>query len=437
MTDTVYWIWLASRLGAASRRLPYLLDRYSSPYDIYRAEDEELERLDLSPRLINGLRNKDMKEAYAILDYCASHNIGILTYSGEFYPDKLRSIADPPAVLYFKGKLPNTNDFVSIAMVGTRKMSEYGKRSAYKIAYELASAGVTVVSGMALGIDSVAACGAICGGGKTIAVLGSGVDVVYPKQHAKLYDIIIENGAVISEYPPTARPEAKHFPQRNRIISGLSNGTLIVECAAKSGALITAERAIEQGKDVFALPGNLDNKNSAGTNRLIGDGATIITCTEDILRSYEFYYGKKINFLGLNDAKSRSDIDENALKRMDICFRKDPEAENTKDPERKNLLRPRKLPKNQNDAGMPSTLEKKDQKDIENSRKLQRPTESQLEELDKSERDILFAMPDDRAIGVDALVRLGYSCSDVMCALVMLEIKGLVSSLPGGLYIKT
>ena len=441
MSDTVYWIWLANCLGAGNRKLHYLLDRYSSPYDIFRAESEEIDHLDLSNRLKDLINKKDTKEAYAINDYCAVHNIGIITYASEYYPAKLRSIPNPPAVLYFRGQLPNTNDFVSIGVVGTRKMSEYGKRSAYKIAYELASAGVTVVSGMALGVDAVAACGAIRGGGKTIAVLGTGVDVVYPPQHNRIYEKIIENGAVISEYPPTTEPRRGHFPLRNRIISGISNGTLVVEGDMKSGALITADFAIEQGKDIFALPGNLDSKNSYGTNKLISNGATIITCTEDILKSYEFYYGKTINFLKLSMAKSHSQLDEAALESMGICKRGNYEKdagekrESEIEVSRGNILRPRRMPKVKNTENMPSTLPEKEKykkEDISN----QPTAEAELAALDEHEREMFLAMPDDRAVSIDAMMRLGYSCSDVMGTLAMLEIKGLISSLPGGLYIK-
>ena len=443
MTDTIYWIWLAECLGPGSRNLHYLLDRYASPYDVFRAQSEELERLELGDRVIEALCNKNMTEAYAINDYCVSHNIGILTYANEYYPAKLRLIPDPPAVLYFIGELPNTGDFVSIGVVGTRKMSEYGKRSAYKIGYELASAGIVVVSGMALGVDAVAACGAIRAGGKTVAVLGCGVDTVYPKEHGKLYENIIKNGAVISEYPPTTEVRPHHFPCRNRIISGMTNGTLVVECDKKSGAMITAERAIEQGKDIFAIPGNLDNTNSLGTNKLIHDGAQIVLKTEDILKNYEFYYGKTINYLALRMAKDNSQLDEQALNRMGICqcelhkkmSEKYDECEEAEIiTRRENILRPRHLPKVKNPEEMPSTMQRKADEEARTHKSIS--AEAELAELSEHEREMFLAMPDDRAVSVDAMMRLGYGCSDVMGTFAMLEIKGLVSSLPGGLYIK-
>ncbi len=435
MRDTIYWIWLSERLGAGSKELLYLLENYSSPYEIYRADEDEIGRLNIKDRTKLALSDKNMNAAYEINDYCSLHGIGIVTYGSTGYPEKLKKISDPPTLLYFRGELPDTNDFLSVSIVGTRKMSEYGKRMAYKIAYELAASGAVVVSGMALGVDSVAACGAICGGGKTIAVLGSGIDVIYPSQHKKLYEIIAQNGAVISEYPPMSEPEASHFPVRNRIISGLSNGTLIVECSERSGALITADRASEQGRDVFALPGNMDKASSSGTNKLIRDGASIITETEDILENYEFYYGNKINRLALGYSKGNSALNEDNLKEMGVYLRDENERAKPETP-RKNILRPRFTPKNKNESKLPSTLKKPTAPEPQKS-KLGAEAEKELEELDENERNVLEAMPDDRAVAIDEIMHHGFECSGVMGTLAMLEIKGLVTSLPGGLYIKT
>lgn len=439
MSDTLYWIWLSLCLRPGSRQLHYLLDRYSSAYEIFRAEDEELERLELSPRLIRALCNKDMTEAYAINDYCASHKIGIVSYDHEFYPGKLKLIADPPAVLYFKGTFPRLNDRLAIGVVGTRKMTEYGKTIAYKIAYELASAEVITVSGMALGVDAVAACGAISAGGKTIAVLGSGVDVVYPKQHTKLYEKIIENGCVISEYPPTTASFSKHFPQRNRIISGIASGTLVVECDVDSGAMITAALAIDQGRDIFAVPGNVGDKNSDGTNKLISEGAIMVSSADDILREYEFYYGKGINYLALSMARRNSDVNDDALRSMNICTENYfPSRRRKKEviEDDENLLRPRKIPKPKEEKSLPSTLADNDIKNKDKEKPKEQSACEDFSSLDELERGILLYMPDDRAVSVDEIAKGGFKCSDIMGTMAILEIKGFVSTLPGGLYIK-
>ena len=235
---TLYWIWLAQKLGAGNRYLPYLMERYSDAFEVYRADSEELFDTEMPEALQEALSDKKLDEALAISDYCTRLRIGILTYKSELYPAGLRRLKDPPTVLYYRGRMPDLSKMVSISVVGTRTMSEYGKSAGYKIAYELASAGVCIVSGMALGVDSVAACAALEACNTTIAVLGSGVDVIYPKEHTTLYKKIIERGAVISEYPPTTRPEGRHFPQRNRIISGLGMGTIVIEGDMRSGALI-------------------------------------------------------------------------------------------------------------------------------------------------------------------------------------------------------
>ena len=439
MSDTLYWIWLALCLTPGSKQLHYLLDRYSSAYEIFRADEEELERLELSPRLINALCNKDMTEAYAINDYCASHKIGIISYDHEYYPVKLKLIPNPPPVLYFRGTFPNLNNRVALGIVGTRKMSEYGKRMAYKISYELASAEAIVVSGMALGSDAVAACGAISAGGKTVAVLGSGVDVIYPPEHARLYENIIQNGCVISEYPPTSASLASHFPQRNRIISGISSGTLVVECDIDSGAMITASCAIEQGKDLFALPGNVGDKNSTGTNKLIREGAIMVSSADDILREYEFYYGKLINYLALSIARGSSDVNDDNLRSMNICTEDYPLSrrrgkKKTEDP--KNILIPRRIPKISDEGSLPTTLSEDDIKTQKNENQKGRTIDEELADLDEIEREILLLMPDDRAIGVDEIAKSGLGCSEIMGTMAILEIKGFVSSLPGGLYVR-
>ena len=439
MSDTLYWIWLALCLTPGSKQLHYLLDRYSSAYDIFRAEEEELERLELSPRLINALCNKDMTEAYAINDYCAAHKIGIISYEHEFYPGKLKLISNPPPVLYFRGTFPDLNNRLALGIVGTRKMSEYGKKMAYKISYELAAAEAIVVSGMALGVDAVAACGAISGSGKTVAVMGSGVDVIYPPEHAKLYERIIENGCVISEYPPTASSLPSHFPQRNRIISGISSGTLVVECDIDSGAMITASRAIDQGRDIFAVPGNVGDKNASGTNKLIQEGAIMISSADDILREYEFYYGKAINYLALSMARTSSDVNDENIRSMNICTEDYPcsrrrKAEKTE--ETQNLLRPRRIPKIREERSLPTTLSNEKNKNKNYEKPKGRSIDEELASLDETERSILLLMPDDRAIAVDEIARSGLGCSEIMGTMAILEIKGFVSSLPGGLYIK-
>ena len=210
-------------------------------------------------------------------------NVIKLAQDDKYYPNKLKSIYDPPELLYCLGDIRLLNE-PSIAIVGTRNASNYGKRIAYNLSQELSKRGVTIISGLASGIDSYAHEGAFKNVGKTIAVLGSGIDVIYPKENEDLYKSIIKNGGlIVSEFPLGTKPEKDNFPKRNRIISGLSDGVVVVEAKKKSGALITADLALEQGRSVFAVPGNIDSQNSEGTNNLIKEGAVPVTSYLDIL----------------------------------------------------------------------------------------------------------------------------------------------------------
>ncbi len=459
MTDKLYWVWLAQILKPGSRHFAYLMEHFSSAYEIYSADEGDLRSYDLPERVSDSLLNKDLTEANAILDYCARNGIGILDYGCKGYPSRLRTLKNPPVLLYFKGEFPNLDNNVSIAVVGTRKMSEYGARYAYKIAYELASANVTIVSGMALGGDGAAACGALSAKGKTIAVLGSGVDVVYPPEHIKLYNEIVKHGAVISEYAPTTRPNKPNFPVRNRIISGLSNGTLVVECDMKSGAMITAEDALAQGREIFAIPGKVGEHNANGTNKLIKDGATMVLSSTDIISAYEFYYGHSINYTNLSYAQSHSEPCEEAFEKYGVCFVLDEEvnAENSESGMESMLRARRQAPireKNESDlrerlkprlkkrkpqASDTDTADPKEKKVEDAAPRIKRSpenTEKKLAALSDRQREILAVFPDDRAISADELAARGYSGAETMGSLALLEMLGIISSLPGGLYIK-
>lgn len=207
----------------------------------------------------------------------------VLNYEDEIYPEKLRNIYDSPKILYFIGN-KNLLYMKSIAIIGCRNCTKKGAYNAYKLAYELAKKDVCIISGMARGIDTYSHIGAIKAKGKTIAVLGSGLDVIYPKENDRLYiEILKSGGLIITEYPLGSKPEKYHFPERNRIISGLSNGVLVIEAKEKSGTMITVDFALDQGKDIYAVPGDIQSANSFGTNNLIKEGAIPVTTVEDII----------------------------------------------------------------------------------------------------------------------------------------------------------
>jgi len=278
------WLLLNMIPGVGSSRCQKLLKHFGSPQAILEASVKELEHVsgigEYTARQIVNL--KDKLDVERELSRIEKQKICIITFFDENYPSNLKSIFDPPVLLYVKGKLL-PEDIIAIAMVGTRRPTAYGKMVAEKLSGELAERDVTVVSGMARGIDSFSHRGALSRGGRTIAVLGCGIDVCYPPENRDLLNEISEKGAVVSEFPMGTRPERMNFPLRNRVISGLSLGVVIVEAGPKSGALITAECALEQGREVFAVPGNIFNLETKGTHSLIKEGAKLVEGYGDII----------------------------------------------------------------------------------------------------------------------------------------------------------
>jgi len=290
MSNIKNWVWLSSLVDITPRRKYLLLEHFRDPALLWEAGESELKASGLcTPKVIAKLTDKEARKAteYAI-EKIKKCDADVVSINDKNYPEMLRYIHDPPLVLYCRGRLEGKAD--CIAVVGSRKATWYGLDMAKRLSGELAENGITIVSGMARGIDSKAHKGAIERGGKTIAVLGCGVDIVYPPENRDLMDDIIKHGAVISEYLPGTKPSQFNFPARNRIISGLSRGVAVIEAGERSGSLITADFALDQGREVFAVPGNINSASSIGTNRLIRDGAKIVTCVEDILDELKISY---------------------------------------------------------------------------------------------------------------------------------------------------
>ncbi|OGP79243.1 MAG: DNA protecting protein DprA [Deltaproteobacteria bacterium RBG_16_49_23] len=282
--DLFYWLALNFVPGVGSVFIKRLLDRFETPEAVFQASMKELLEVEglglkVASEIKKGPSEQAVKKEISLLE---KSGVRMITLKDPVYPPRLRDIYDPPSLLYLKGDLKK-EDELAVSIVGSRKTTPYGRWITEKISQDLARHGVTVVSGMARGVDSVAHWGAISGGGRTIAVLGCGVDVVYPPENRNLFAKILEQGAVLSEFPMGSPPEGGHFPKRNRIISGLSIGVVVVQASADSGSLITANFALEQGRDVFAIPGNVGVEGSRGTNRLIKDGAKMVESSEDIL----------------------------------------------------------------------------------------------------------------------------------------------------------
>lgn len=287
----LYWIWFAEVSGVPQWLKQTLLDVFHDPEEIYFAKPEALCQVEgIELEHLRALEDKDLGPAEEILKKCSKSDIKLLTIADAAYPQKLKNISDPPVVLYYRGVLPKWEQLPAIGVVGTRKASAYGLQIARQMGSQIAACGGLVVSGCASGIDTKALEGAMEQDMPTVGVLGCGVDVIYPRTNRRLYSKIQEYGCLISEYPPQEPPLGWHFLRRNRIISGISNGVLVVEAPMRSGALNTARHAREQGRDLFAVPANLGVANFEGSNALLEEGAIAALSGWGVVRHYRELY---------------------------------------------------------------------------------------------------------------------------------------------------
>ena len=296
-----YWVAFTRIPQIGRARIKLMEEHFGTLQNAWSAGLTELKAAGMDSRTAQLVATRKLSlDPDAEMAQLAERGVRAITWHDQQYPPRLKEIYDVPPVLYVLGEL-KAEDERSVAMVGTRKPTAYGRESAYQLSYEIARAGVTIVSGLARGVDSIAHCAALEAGQRTIAVLGSGVDVIYPREHAKLADEILQNGAIISEHPLGTRPNAQNFPRRNRIMSGMTLGTVIVEAAERSGALLTANHALEQNREVFAVPGNIFSPNSLSTNRLIRDSAAkLIFDHRDVLEELNLSsVGKQIEMKAL------------------------------------------------------------------------------------------------------------------------------------------
>ena len=282
MNNKRYFIALNHISNIGPRTAAKLLARWPDLEEMFRLSAQQLIQSGLPSNMAEAIAAFDLARVDADLRWQEENNHFLLTWSDPEYPTLLKEIYDPPIVLYAMGQLSSLKP-PSVAMVGTRNPSSTGSETARKFAFELAKKGVTIVSGLALGIDAQAHRGCLDAGGQTIAVMGTGIDCIYPRRHVQLAEQISQNGLLVSEFSRESPPNAGHFPRRNRIISGLSSSTLVVEAAIKSGSLITARLACEQNRDVLAIPGSIHNPHSRGCHHLLQQGAKLVTCSQDVL----------------------------------------------------------------------------------------------------------------------------------------------------------
>jgi len=405
---TAHWIWLATRPGMNDRLKRVVLDAFADAEEVYFAQREAYADIEgITAEAVDALMDKSLKEAQKILEKCLAKDIRICTYHDEAYPSVLKNIIDPPLVLYYKGRIPNLEDSPVIGVVGTRKASSYGLKTAYQMGYQIGRCGGIVVSGAADGIDAMAMQGALMAGATVVGVLGCGADRVYPAGNRRLYADTQLRGCLLSEFPPGTPPYKWNFPKRNRIMSGLSNGVLVVEAPQISGALITARAAANQGRDVFVIPGNIDVDTCVGSNALLREGAISVSCGWDVVSEYAYLYPDKI----------RRDATEMV-------------APETKNETLKVAQKPAVPEKDR------SCDRKKENKPIDNrppqgysdqSEDLSALPTEQLQILKHLDRECLVA---------DLIAHMQMPAGKVLGALTMLQIRGLVRQLPGNRVVR-
>ena len=405
MASLKYWLWLTSRTGLGARNAQRLVEYFGSPEAVYFAGRREYDQVpELSAWMKESLGRKSLDESDRILGDCDRLGIRVMTCQDAGYPERLRNIYDPPLVLYCKGKEIAFDEEVAIAMVGTRTCTPYGVRVAGKLAMDLARSGAVLVSGIAEGIDAASIRGALKGGGRVVSVLGGGIDRRYPASSAPLYDDVAAAGALISEYPPGTETNGKHFPVRNRIISGLSLGVVVVESAVKGGALLTAEHALDQDRDIFAVPGPVDAPTSGGTNRLIRLGTAKLTEKAwDILEEYVDRYPGKLGNVRPLDREAE-------VQRLE------------------SVSRPGRPPKTEPAA---ATRQDSAEKPVDKGEQVEYIVwQEHSGELTDDQRDVLLAL-DGGESGTDELIeRTQIPARRVLSALTLLQLQGCVVETP-------
>ena len=401
----IHWIWLAMRPDLSDRQKLAVLDTFHDPEEVFYAEKASFSNVEgMTQAGAEALCDKNLTQAKEILNDCVEKGIQICTFHDGAYPARLKNIADPPLVLYYKGNLTGLDSSPVIGVVGTRKASVYGLTTAKKMGYQIARCGGILVSGLAEGNDGSAMTGALTAGGMVVGVLGCGVDVVYPAMHRSLYRDTERSGCLISEFPPKTPPYKWNFPKRNRIISGLSNGVLVVEAPRGSGSLITAHQAADQGRDVFVVPGNIDVPTFHGSNALLRDGAIAVSCGWDVVSEYAALYPDRIR-------------KENG----ETVFLSEQE---------KPL--PKVAQKPETPAKKPRFDRKKEKKPVDNREKKTYSVQQDiLKSLSHEERELLKPLQNGEALVDDLIAASGLPAGKVLSMLTMLQIRGVVELLPG------
>lgn len=406
MSQLRYWIWLTNVPGLSLTAQLRLIRDFESPEAVFLADREALSAEEgLTRQELESIEKRDMRRADQVLEDCAKHHISILTMQDAAYPRRLLAIENPPPVLYYKGTLLAFDRLPAIAVVGSRKASAYGLATAKRMGCQIGACGGVVISGAARGIDSLALEGALSTGAPVAAVLGNGLDIVYPYEAKNLYADVIRNGCLLSEFIPGTKPLGSNFPRRNRIMSGLSLGVLVVEAAKKSGSLITANHALEQGRDVYAVPGNVGLAACEGSNLLLQEGAMLATCGWDVLQGYQARFPDRLRHVSAGEKLTLSPQDAKYL------YTDEPAAQT---------------------APAPSPRASEPEKRIDNSEQRNYIDLQQMkDQLTEDERTIVEILrPGQRHVD-DIIAQSGMPAARVLASLTLLEVKGYVQQQPG------
>ena len=403
MENEIYWLWLQGALGYADKKAKAIVDFFGDARTVYEADAKELRDAHISglgPKAIGRLKDEDIEKYYDTYDFCKNHKIHIITPDSEYYPKRLREIENLPYVLYVRGDYKCLNAEKALAVIGSRTPSEYGEEAAREIVNGLCKENVLIVSGGALGIDSVAHTGAIENGGKTVLVMGCGHGSGYLPQNSELRKRVAQNGALVTEYPPYTNVGQNTFPQRNRIISGMSSGVVIAEAAQFSGTFSTARHAVRQGREVFVLPGDINSGNFEGSNQLITEGAKPVFSAENIL------YGKA---KGSPTGEKTGKPFENILEESSFS-KNNPEKKAKRKPKKKSAPKAEK-----------EEVTLKEEKNNEKNIKIN------METISKN-AGIVYNIMSDGICDFDGIVRESeIQVNKVLSALTELEMKGIIS----------
>ena len=412
-----YFIWLSELCGAGSALPKKIYEAFGGNIrKAYEADFDEYVSMGFSENDAQLLCDKDFTRANSIIDYCAENRVGLLCFGSDYYPQKLYETKTPPPVLYYKGHIERLRGGAYITAVGSRKCSEEAYEAGYSFSYKLSCAGISIISGLATGIDTACTSGALDAGGFAVGVLGSGINILYPFENSALFARMFRSGLVMTEFSPYTEPKSVNFPIRNRIMAAMGDAVLVVEAGNKSGALITADLAAELGKRIFAIPGSVTNPLCFGSNRLIRDGATAVIDASDIISEFEYCYPSVVSVR--SSRRRTSDIKAGYISRRR-------RGKSAASPEKSEIKR-----RKTKEIHKPETVfSDRDATFSENDGK-----HEDLSMLSKTEKKVYEELKKHSASANELGQALSIPQDDLLSALTMLEIFGFIESLPGGIY---